>query len=304
MNGARIPVTVIGGYLGAGKTTLVNHILATADERIAVLVNDFGAINIDKDLIVGSDGAAVELANGCICCSLADGLVSALDLVLSRSSAPDRVLIEASGVADPAAVAAYGHRPGLSLDATIVLADACSIGTHVEDPYVGDTVRAQLAAADIVVLTKTDVAGQETIESGRRLISELNRDAPTIPATNGAVSLEALFGIDQRPSSPTPGGVAPAATSFETTSLSFETPIDHSTLREALDALPPEVVRAKGIVRLSDQPSMRAVVQRVGVRLNITTDGPWPGGPSRLVFVGISGTGLGFHPLFRVNEVS
>jgi hypothetical protein len=107
---ALVPVTIIGGYLGAGKTTLINALLA-ADHgrRLAVLVNDFGAVNIDVELIERHDGETISLTNGCICCSIADSLGESLDQVLALEPRPDQIVIEASGVADPAAIAGYGQ---------------------------------------------------------------------------------------------------------------------------------------------------------------------------------------------------
>jgi len=110
----RIPFTVIGGYLGAGKTTLLNHILRNNDgRRFALLVNDFGSINIDAALIKNQDGETINLANGCICCTLAAGFASAIYTILERDPLPDHIIVEASGVADPHKVAQYGRTPSM-----------------------------------------------------------------------------------------------------------------------------------------------------------------------------------------------
>ncbi|MEL7156360.1 MAG: GTP-binding protein, partial [Actinomycetota bacterium] len=159
--GGRIPVTVIGGYLGSGKTTLVNHLLRGADERIAVLVNDFGSVNIDADLIESQDGETLRLANGCICCSLAEGFAAALDTVLELDPRPDRLVLEASGVADPAAVAAYGHGPGLLLDAVVVVVDGETVRAQAADGYLAQTIDGQLRAADVLVANKLDLVPEE-----------------------------------------------------------------------------------------------------------------------------------------------
>ena len=146
-----LPTVVIGGYLGAGKTTLVNHLLRHAGgRRIAVLVNDFGDIAIDAELIDATSGDAsagvLSLSGGCLCCSFGDDLVGALNGLAQRQPAPDLCLIELSGVALPAAVVRTA-RLALAVDivGTLVLADASAIRAQASDRYVGDTVRQQLA---------------------------------------------------------------------------------------------------------------------------------------------------------------
>ncbi len=152
-------MTIIGGYLGAGKTTLINSLLA-ADHgrRLAVLVNDFGAVNIDVELIERHDGETISLTNGCICCSIADSLGESLDQVLALEPRPDQIIIEASGVADPAAIAGYGEGwPGCRLDAVVVLVDAEAIRRQARDQFVGELVTRQLKRGDLVLLTKSDL---------------------------------------------------------------------------------------------------------------------------------------------------
>jgi G3E family GTPase len=154
-----LPAVVIGGYLGAGKTTLVNHLLRQAGgRRIAVLVNDFGEVNIDADLIEGAEAGVLSLAGGCLCCSFGDDLVGTLTGLRRRSPAPDLVLIELSGVALPAAVLrSVRLAPGIDVAGTLVLADAAEIRRQAGDRYVGDTVRQQLREADWVLVNKTDL---------------------------------------------------------------------------------------------------------------------------------------------------
>ncbi len=153
-NGATpVPVLVVGGYLGAGKTTLVNHLLRTSGQRLMVLVNDFGQSVIDAQLIEASDGDVLQLAGGCVCCQIGDELSAALARV--ADTAPERVVIETSGVAQPAAVTTMvSLTTGLQLDAVVVVADGERIDELLADRYVGDIVAAQLAQADLVVLNR------------------------------------------------------------------------------------------------------------------------------------------------------
>ena len=155
----RIPMVVLGGWLGAGKTTMVNSLLRAADgERIAVIVNDIGEVNLDAELIAARDGDTVELTNGCICCTIGESLAVTLrDLVLVNRP-PDRLVIEASGVAEPDRVAAYGDRRRIRPDGIVVAVDATDVVTRSADPTYGPLVRRQAEAADLLVVTKAGIS--------------------------------------------------------------------------------------------------------------------------------------------------
>jgi len=148
-----LPLTIVGGYLGSGKTTLLNHMLRHADGlRLAVLVNEFGDLPIDADLIEAEDGNMISIAGGCVCCSFGDDLSKALSDLAALDPAPDHVLLETSGVALPGAIAAsLLFAPGYIHDGTVVLANAETIQTQAGDTYVGDTVQRQLLDADLIM---------------------------------------------------------------------------------------------------------------------------------------------------------
>lgn len=292
-------VTVIGGYLGAGKTTLVNHILRTADERIAVLVNDFGDINIDEDLIASQDGDTISLANGCICCSLVDGFAAALETVAALVPQPERLVIESSGVADPATVAAYGHAPGLTLDATIVVVDAETIRRKARDEYVGDTVLRQLGSGDIIIMNKIDLVSDEDAVATEQWLRERCPDAVIVGATDGVVDPALLFGVVE-PRMPSAGeehsdqsdhdGHAHAESLFESWSWSGADPVERSAVEKMMEATPDEVVRAKGVFLLADEPDHVMALQRVGRRWTLRRARPrTTETESRMVVIGLHG---------------
>ncbi|WP_422011861.1 CobW family GTP-binding protein [Reyranella sp.] len=248
-----IPVTTIGGYLGAGKTTLLNGLLAGDHGlRIGVLVNDFGAISIDEKLIASRDEDIVTLANGCACCSVTGDLAMALDRFAGRADRYEQIVIEASGVADPARVAALAGSPGLSRGATVVVADAAAVRSRAHDKFVGSLVRRQLAAADILVLTKVDLANPTDLKDARAFATAQAPGARMIEVVQGRVDARDLFSQE-----PPRRGRLPACTSamsdaasslFESHHWSSGTPLDIEALRTVVAGLPDGIVRVKGIL--------------------------------------------------------
>lgn len=188
---------VLGGYLGAGKTTLLNHLLRHAQgRRIAVMVNDFGAIGIDADLIESTDGEVMSLAGGCICCSVGSDLVAALMGLAQRVPPPDLVLIETSGVALPGSVA-RGARlaPGIEIDAVVVLVDAETIRIRANDRHVGDTVVQQLGEADLLVLNKIDLVDEPALATTRHWLAGIALHARIIESVEARVPAELILGF-------------------------------------------------------------------------------------------------------------
>ena len=279
-------VTVIGGYLGAGKTTLVNHLLSQATEVIAVLINDFGEINIDDKLVDSVDENTITLTNGCICCSLADGYSKALDDVAKRNPRPTRLVIEASGVADPAAVAAYGHAPGMALNAVAVVADGVKLIEQLADPLVGQTVRSQLAAADLILLNKQDLVSET--ETLRAELEKFNGDALMVECIHSQIDLDLLFGSEVN-KAPKAFGVTGEYESRSHTSMQ---PIPRDALVELIELLPTQVQRAKGIVRVAEDPHIPMVFQLVGRRWELRALADRKNAPegNQLVVIGPKGT--------------
>ena len=190
-----LPVTVVGGYLGAGKTTLVNSLLRQANgRRLAIMVNEFGALPIDSSLIEAADDRIVSLAGGCVCCSYGEDFVSSLVMLAALEPRPDHILLEASGVAFPGAIAGtIGLLTGFALDGVVVLADAETVRRRAADRYIGSTVRQQLAQADLILLNKCDLAvDPDAVEAW------LGATAPTeriVRATQADAPIDVVLGM-------------------------------------------------------------------------------------------------------------
>lgn len=281
-----IPLVVIGGWLGAGKTTLVNALLRGAQgRRIAVLVNDFGEVSIDADLIEGAADEVLALAGGCICCSFGADLVGTLAKVAARRPAPDVVLVECSGVGLPGAVARSAALcPAVAVQGVVVLVDAAAIERLRTDGYVGDTVREQLAQADLLLLNQVDRVDAAAAD---RIGAALARQAPGVPrvrCTRAQVPPALVLGL--RPSREeadaadavaafvrsggTPG--RPAAPHFRHRVLQLPGPVDVRTLASGLCAANPGLLRAKGFVAGADGRVW--LLQAVGRRVEVVPAPP------------------------------
>ncbi len=278
----RIPLTVIGGFLGSGKTTLINRLLAGGHGRkLTVLVNDFGRINVDARLVRARGADTVELANGCACCAIGDSLLGTLLDVLERPEPPQHLLIEASGVADPGKIAQIGRAADdLRLDGVVVVADAVRIAALLADPRVDRTVRLQLAAADLVVVNKVDCVDPTRLGAARRAATAHAPGARVVEAVQAQLPWQLLLGGEaatggmprraQAPAEPTRGAPAdpgaapspdPPATlrvgpdhdAFATLRVELPAPVSQQALRSLPAFLPEFVVRGKGIIRLAEE---------------------------------------------------
>jgi G3E family GTPase len=296
-----IPVTVIGGFLGAGKTSLLNGILEQAESRrIAVLVNDFGTLCVDASLVSARSARTISLANGCICCTLVDGLAQALLDVLELDPPPDHLLVEASGVSDPSRIAqlARGDR-ALGDAGTLVLVAADQIGMLARDRYVGDTVLRQLAAADLMLLNKVDLVTEAEAGVVAAWLREQAPRAGIIRTVNARLPCDIVLGpgaraddrgdrLRYRHRAFSAGDDAPAT--FSTETLRCSRALSERRLREALDALPDTVLRAKGYVRFDTAPGNWQVVQAVGRRWSLAAaPATVSSDESMLVLIGAAG---------------
>lgn len=287
---APIPVTVIGGYLGSGKTTLLNQVLKQSrNRRIALLVNDFGEIGIDGDLIVAADADTITLTNGCVCCRIGSDLMAALWSIRDRDTRPDHVIIEASGIADPAPIAHHALTPGFDLDGVVVVLDAETVRRRERHPVVGRTIRRQLASADVLVLNKIDLVPADQLADLNGWLIRVAPGVPVLHARNGDVPAAALTGLGHYPVPQ----VAPLdhGHEYRTISLTLDRPVTRGSLDRFLEELPPGVLRVKGILRLAESPDRRTLVHRVATRCSVTTDIAWCAGESgRLVLIALAGT--------------
>lgn len=285
--------TVLGGYLGAGKTTLLNRLLqANSGSRLAVIVNDFGDIGIDVDLVVDRDGDTISLANGCICCNLSEGLAVVLAGLRERAGEIDHVIVEASGVSDPARIGDYAAPFGFELRGVIVLADAEQVRRRARDKYVGTTVVGQLRGADLVVLTKVDLVDDVQLQDLRAWLATTLPGTPVVESIRGELPSPLVLG-DVQPSTSGTGADPAPPHDYDVWSGSSATALDRSAVTDFVEGLPAGVLRAKGIVHLADDPGHRYVLQVVGRRSEFTRDRAWLADEqpeTRLVVLGLVDT--------------
>ncbi|MEX0502996.1 GTP-binding protein [Alphaproteobacteria bacterium LSUCC0719] len=307
----QITFTVIGGFLGAGKTSLVNRVLAGAgDVRFAVLVNDFGALNIDQALIESQDSQIMQLSNGCICCSLAGGLVDAMVSLMAYRDRIDHILIEASGVSYPGRIMDFARiDPDLRAGLTLVLIDASSMPAQLEDPRLAEVIAAQMQDADMFLLTKTDIADAEDLTRTRDYLATHQPGAPVLTGrADDADIIEMLLTRHDLPaldrSTATEHQPHP---DFISVAMTATTSIDKAAFRDACDLHSGLLVRGKGIVGFVEgvcvwqQSGRRTEFHPVASDFESTSAGP----DSRIVLIATapldeavaSFTALGFQLL-------
>ena len=327
---AKIPVTVVTGFLGSGKTTLIRHLLGNADgKKLAVLVNEFGSEGVDGEILRSCADAncpeenIVELANGCICCTVADDFIPTIEQLLSRHVKPDHILIETSGLALPKPLLKAFDWPEIrsriTVDGVIALADAEAVaaGRFAPDPAAIEAQRAaddnldhetplsevfedQICCADIVLLTKADLAGADGLEAARAVVSaEMRRSVPILTVTDGAIDPRLILGLgasaeDDLAARPSHHDGEEEHEHDDFASVVVELPEvrDIEALVGSIRRLAREqnVLRAKGYLAVADKP-MRLLVQSVGERVRHQFDQPWGARPrrSRLVLIGERG---------------
>lgn len=303
-----LPIVILTGFLGAGKTTLLNHILqGDHGLRIAVLVNDFGSVNIDASLVADVEGEdLISLENGCVCCTIRGDLLNAVLRLLARDQPPEAIVIEASGVSYPSEVAKTFFlaplRPFLTVAGVLAVVDCDQALTY--PPEAAALAAEQASLADIVLLNKVDLASPDKLAAVRAWVRGIVPLARLVETTHARLPLEVLFGLpgDDFARLGTPGAIRlhslgeaahdhPAHTAaFYTWAYSTPEPLAFDALCGVMDTLPPAILRAKGWVALADLPADRALFQLSGTRTSLQLAGQWGSQPPRteLVFISLA----------------
>ncbi len=313
---SQVPVTVLTGFLGAGKTTLLNRILTEQHgKKYAVIVNEFGETGIDNDLVVNADEEVFEMNNGCICCTVRGDLIRILGGLMKRADKFDAILVETTGLADPAPVAQTFFVDAevaekTRLDAIVTIVDAHHLGTQLEESH---EAAEQLAFADLVLLNKIDLADTESLSRVEARIRAMNPYARIVHAERCGVPLDTVLGqnafdlqrvLEIEPHFLEDDHAHEHDDAVTSVSLHADTALDPEKFQAWFGRLLQEkgqdILRSKGILDIEGE-SDRYVIQGVHMLMEGDFIGPWPHGEarrSRLVFIGRGLDGMGLEEGF------
>ena len=277
-----VPFTVIGGFLGAGKTSLLNHLLAQASGiRCAVLVNDFGDLNIDESLISSHDGQTISLANGCVCCSISNDFNQTVINLVKRIEEFDQVVVEASGVSEPDRIMDIARLdPELSPGGIVVLVDAAEVQNRSTDRYINNIVLKQLQTAELLIVNKTDLVSREKLAELEAWLEDVSPNAVRLNTSGGVVPVQMIFGekiksngfsdkADGETNRTEDSNYPHHNHQFKSLALNSSKQLNRKTFELWCEALPPSVIRGKGILYFGDVPGNSWVWQKVGKQSSI-----------------------------------
>lgn len=268
-----IPVSVIGGYLGSGKTTLINQLLRNADGRkLAVLVNEFGALPIDADLIEAQSDTMISISGGCVCCSYGNDLIQALLEISKLESAPDHILIESSGVALPGAIAASVSINGnFEIAGIITVVDSELILEQASNEYIGDTIERQLGDSDIVLLNKCDLVDEVHLAYLESWLVEKALYATAVRVTYASLPNSIVLQDYVRDTRKQNISFNSHTNIFESQVIEFSKEYDANIVAQKLADPEFNLIRSKGFV---PTPSGLQAIQTIGRRWSVTDAPP------------------------------